>query len=147
MRKAVAFLAIAALAACGGDATAEQDAATPQAIVNGWVADLAPADLEQLRDAGEIRLIDVRTDEEVAEGIIPGAEHIMLDDLDMNALAPDAERIVFYCRSGRRSALAAEQLAQVSGKTQRHLGGGILAWQEAGMDIAQPSQPEGQATK
>lgn len=101
------------------------------------VIDLAP---EELRARlGSVRLIDVRTDTEVAEGMIPGAEHIALAEFDPAALdlTPE-ETVVLYCRSGRRSAQAAQMLAAESGEPARHLAGGILAWQETGGAIVPP---------
>lgn len=80
-----------------------------------------------------VRLIDVRTPKEYAEGHLEGAENI-------DVKAPDfAERIkniegtvAVYCRGGKRSLKAAEQLA-ANGCTVYNLDGGIMAWQKAGM--------------
>ncbi len=89
-------------------------------------------ELTQMRDQGAIRLIDVRTEEEIAQGMIPGAEHIALDQFDPAALDPgDTREVVFYCRSGRRSAVAAERLARYRGKPVKHLAGGYIAWSES----------------
>lgn len=97
------------------------------------IIDLTPQQLRAKLDAGNIRLIDVRTDEEVAEGMIPGAEHIALDDFDPAALdLSDGREVVLYCRSGRRSGIAGEKLAAHTGKPVEHLAGGIQAWQAAG---------------
>lgn len=86
---------------------------------------------------GNIRLIDVRTDAEVAEGTIPGAEHIPLERFDPAALdLSDGREVVLYCRSGRRSAIAGELLAAGTGKPVEHLDGGILAWEAAGQPVS-----------
>lgn len=95
--------------------------------------ELTPQQLRAKLEEGNIRLIDVRTDEEVAEGMIPGAEHIALDSFDPAALdLSDGREVVLYCRSGRRSGIAGAKLAAHTGKPVEHLAGGILAWQEAG---------------
>ncbi len=87
--------------------------------------------------AGNVRLIDVRTDVEVAEGAIPGAEHIALDRFDPAKLdLSDGREVVLYCRTGRRSAIAGERLAAATGKPVEHLAGGIIAWDEAQQPIA-----------
>ncbi|KPP94314.1 rhodanese-like domain-containing protein [Erythrobacter sp. HL-111] len=105
----------------------------------GPVIDVSPAELIARLGAGNVRLIDVRTDEEVAAGMIPGAHHIALDEFDPAALnVAEDETVVFYCRSGSRSTKAAERLAAQAGEPERHLAGGILAWQEAGGAIVQP---------
>lgn len=62
-------------------------------------------------------LLDVRTDQEYAEGHIPGAvllPYDLITDHTASTLAPSrTQPIVVYCRSGRRSALAAETLADL----------------------------------
>jgi len=110
-------------------ARSERSASATQTMV----ADMSPADLRILIDKGGVRLIDVRTDTEVADGAIPGADHVPLDKLAPASLnTPDGVRTVFYCRSGRRSRIAAERFAEHTGEATAHLAGGILAWEAAG---------------
>lgn len=98
--------------------------------------DITPEQLAVRLAAGNIRLIDVRTAEEVAAGKISGAEHIPLDRFDPAALGlPDGREVVLYCRSGKRSALAGAKLAEVTGAPVEHLAGGILAWEDAGQPL------------
>lgn len=120
----VPALAALALAACG----APVDPAKVQAV--------EAVQLSSQLEQENIRLIDVRSDEEVAGGMIPGAEHIALDEFDPARLdLSDGRAVVFYCHSGRRSARAAERLSNMSGKKERHLEGGIEAWQAAGLPV------------
>ncbi len=61
-------------------------------------------------------IIDVRTPREFDEGHVSGAVNIPYDTIDrvIHQTEPDTRRdIVLYCRSGRRSALAAQALARV----------------------------------
>jgi rhodanese-related sulfurtransferase len=100
---------------------------------------LSPDELAARIKAGTVRVIDVRTDAEVAEGTIPGAEHIALDRFDAEALdLSDGRDVVLYCRSGRRSAIAGEKLAAVTGQPVEHLEGGMLAWEAAGQPVEKP---------
>jgi len=100
------------------------------------VIDLNVEQLQPLVASGHLRLIDVRTAEEVADGIIPGARHIPLDGFDPALLDPRSiQNVVLYCRSGRRSAAAAQKLSAFTGKPALHLAGGILEWQAAGHTI------------
>src|SRR3546814_9802033 len=86
----IAALALA-LAACG----APVDPAKVQAV--------EAVQLSSQLEQENIRLIDVRSDEEVASGMIPGAEHIPIDQFDPARLDLSAGRaVVFYCHSGRR---------------------------------------------
>ncbi|QUL37754.1 rhodanese-like domain-containing protein [Erythrobacter sp. JK5] len=114
----------------GYELAAAKAAAAPNAAK---VVDLTVDQLRQMLAAGNVRLIDVRTAEEVAEGVIPGAEHIAMDDFDPAALGDSGGRdVVLYCRSGRRSGIVGERLAAYTGKPAAHLAGGIIAWKEAG---------------
>jgi len=108
------------------------------------VIDLSTEDVSLLLAQGNVRLIDVRRDDEVAKGIIPGAEQIMLDQFDPASLdLSDDRKVVIYCRSGRRSGIAAERIADFTGKPAHHLKGGILAWQEAGQPFStEPAEVE-----
>jgi len=79
------------------------------------------------------QIIDVREDEEVAEGMIPGAIHIPLGQLASRTGELDRERpVVTVCRSGKRSARAAEELSE-AGFQADTMGGGMIAWQNAGL--------------
>lgn len=75
-------------------------------------------------------ILDVRTSEEFAEGHIKGA--VLLPDYEIEAKAedvlPDKDKLILvYCRSGRRSKLAAEKLLKL-GYTNIKEFGGIIDW-------------------
>lgn len=126
-------LAMAGAAAAGDDTAAGSAVTTP---ARSPLIDLTPEQLAERLKAGNIRLIDVRTAEEVAAGTIPGAEHIPLDQFDPAKLgADDGREVVLFCRSGRRSAVAGEKLAATTGEPVEHLSGGILAWEAAGLSL------------
>ncbi|MFO0562675.1 MAG: rhodanese-like domain-containing protein [Polyangiales bacterium] len=57
-------------------------------------------------------LLDVRTPEEFREGHVAGAKNIPVQELArrLNELGPKSQHIVLYCRSGGRSAAAAQLL-------------------------------------
>lgn len=133
----IAFLAAMAaglLAACSGAAVPGSESAQAREV---GVLTIEPRALSTRLGAGEpIQLIDVRTPEEFAEGHLAGAINIPLDSFDPAALpeTEGAERVL-YCRSARRSGVAAERLAQATGSTVVHLDGGILAWEGAGLPV------------
>jgi len=85
-----------------------------------------------------VQLIDVRTTDEYGEGHLEGALNIdyKSDDFKATALATlDKSRpVALYCRSGRRSAAAADILA-AEGFTVTNLLGGITAWTKAKMPV------------
>jgi rhodanese-related sulfurtransferase len=76
--------------------------------------------------------VDVRRDDEWAEGRIEGAEHVPLDQLAARADELGEGPIVFYCAVGERSLMAAQALSG-AGRDAVSLAGGIGAWQEAGL--------------
>ena len=80
----------------------------------------------------DVRLIDVRTPKEYAEGHLAGAENIDVKAADFAERIKDIKgTVAVYCRSGKRSLKAAEQLVK-QGCTVYNLDGGILAWHKAG---------------
>ena len=85
----------------------------------------------KLMDSEKDRIIlDVRSRQEYDQGHIPGA--ILIPDTEIEAkaadLLPDKDQLILvYCRSGRRSKLAAQSLADL-GYTNIREFGGILDW-------------------
>ena len=89
---------------------------------------------ELLRDT-DAQLVDVRTPEEHEAGRITGDEHIELSELAAEAGRLDRVRpLVFYCRSGARSAMATSAFRE-AGFDAFNLAGGLLAWVEGGLPI------------
>jgi len=78
-------------------------------------------------------LVDVRTAEEWREGHAPCAVHIPLDELTELSV-PRSCRVLTICRSGRRSAIAADRVAP----THRvcNVTGGMMSWTDHGLPIA-----------
>jgi rhodanese-related sulfurtransferase len=93
-------------------------------------------DVAGLDAAGDVQLVDVRTPEEREAGRIPDdSAHIPFDELQARVAELATDRpIVFYCRSGDRSAIAADAFA-ASGFDASSLAGGIVAWEEAGRPV------------
>ncbi len=78
----------------------------------------------------EVQLVDVRTADEYNSGHIVGAENMDVNqsDFDSRVATLDKHRpVALYCRSGRRSKIAAERVA-TQGFTVIELDGGILSW-------------------
>lgn len=75
-------------------------------------------------------ILDVRTQEEFDSGHVPGA--ILIPDYEIKEKAPQVltdknQKILVYCRSGRRSKLACEDLVNL-GYTNLYEFGGIIDW-------------------
>ena len=116
------LLAVMMLTACGQDKENDQGAV----YVN-----ITAEEAKQIMDSEEGYIIlDVRTQEEYDEGHIPGAIVISHEEIEEKAedvLTDKDQLILVYCRSGRRSKLAAEALVEL-GYTNIKEFGGIIDW-------------------
>ncbi len=88
-------------------------------------------DAKKIMDSGEdIVILDVREQDEFDAGHIPGSILIPYTEIENKAeeILPDKDKqILVYCRSGRRSKIAAESLAKL-GYTNIKEFGGIIDW-------------------
>ena len=116
------LLAVMLLTACGQDKENDQGAV----YVN-----ITAAEAKQIMDTEEGYIIlDVRTQEEYDQGHIPGAILISHEEIAEKAedvLTDKEQLILVYCRSGRRSKIAAEALVEL-GYTNIKEFGGIIDW-------------------
>src|SRR5215218_1924578 len=87
-------------------------------------------------------LIDVRESDEWDAGHIPGAKHVPRGYLEsrIEGAVPDrSQRVVLYCASGNRSALAAHTLRDLLGYEHvESMTGGITLWKDRGYDVEVP---------
>jgi rhodanese-related sulfurtransferase len=87
----------------------------------------------------DLQLVDVREHEERRAGYIDGSRHLELTRLTGEAASIDRDRpVVFYCRVGARSGMAAEAF-RTAGYEAYSLEGGLLRWAQEG----RPLSPEG----
>ncbi len=99
------------------------------------MADYTAQEVAKLLAGDEIQLIDVRQTYEHEAGRIAGDRLIELMQLGAELDSIDPERpVVFYCRSGARSAMAAEAL-QGAGFDAHNMLGGLLDWVAAGLPL------------
>jgi len=100
--------------------------------------DVSPEQVDQLLQDQDAQLIDVREDHEWDAGRIAGARHVGLQEVAAQAETIDQARpVVFYCRVGGRSAMAADAFRR-AGYEAYSLDGGLEAWADAG----RPLEPE-----
>lgn len=91
---------------------------------------IQPEKLQEKLEASEkVHMIDVREADEVATGIIPGAEHIPLGLVEFKYQDLDkTKEYVIICRSGGRSGKAC-QFLEGQGFDVTNMSGGMLDWQ------------------
>ena len=102
MKSQIAVMAV-------GIAVSLFSAGTPAAAEAAAAIDGATA--KALAAAGA-KVVDVRTPQEFASGHVPGAINIPFDEIGKRAaeIGPPSTRVVLYCRTGRRSGIAADAL-------------------------------------
>jgi rhodanese-related sulfurtransferase len=100
--------------------------------------EIGPERAAEMIKAGEVQLVDVRETYEVEAGRLEGSRHIELERLASQAdtLTRD-QPVLFYCRLGARSGMAANAFRR-AGYQAYSLTGGIQAWVDGG----QPIEPE-----
>ena len=98
--------------------------------------DVEPQQLSEWMAAeADLQLVDVREGYEREAGHIPGSLHIELAQLAARAGELDGSRpVVFYCRVGARSEMAA-QAFRASGLRAHSLSGGLLRWAQEGRPL------------
>ena len=101
--------------------------------------DLPPTRVAELLRDDSIQLVDVREPYEREAGHVAGSRHIPLADLTAAAPTIDPSRpVVFVCRVGGRSAMAAWSFAR-AGYDAHNLEGGMIGWDASGL----PLEPAG----
>ncbi len=104
--------------------------------MNGY-RNINPAELQAMLAQGKVRLVDVRTEAEIARGYIGGATKLPLHLLPLKLNELDAKApTVFYCQMGGRSAQAAAFAVAQGFAEVYNLQGGITAWAQSGAPIA-----------
>ena len=101
--------------------------------------ELEPEKVAKLLTEDGTQLVDVRTGQEHAAGHVAGARHLPLPRLPDEADTLERGKpVIFYCRSGERSATARDAF-RASGWEAYTMRGGLVPWRERGL----PLEPEG----
>jgi rhodanese-related sulfurtransferase len=98
------------------------------------VHDLSAEDVARGVTDGTMLLVDVREPHEIAVESYPDAVEVPLSQFDPADIPdPQGKRVVFACRSGKRSVTAALAAQEAGFAYDSHLAGGIIAWKQAGL--------------
>lgn len=112
------------------------------ALAKSSIKEVSLANTPQAIQNADI-LLDVREADEYASGHIPGAIHMSRGMLEFKlsgnpALSARDLKIVLYCKTSGRAALAAKALHEMGYQHVQSISGGFDAWIEAGNPIAKP---------
>jgi len=105
------------------------------------IEEISPGQARAELGNGSVVLVDTREPHEFAEAHLEDAELIPPSEVAarIDEVAPDTEqRLILYCRSGNRSARAAEELQQLGYSNVASVAGGIVEWQEQGLPVVEP---------
>lgn len=97
-------------------------------------------ELVTLLSSEDLQLIDVRTSEEVAAGVIEGARHIDIYDPEFVAKIERLDKsqpVAVYCAAGGRSAKASDQFNKLGFTQVYDLSGGYRGWVAAGKETVE----------
>ena len=129
----LAGLAVFGMTSCGGESetvSVSESVSEPAVTVTEYVSITAEEAKARMDSETDYVIIDARTEEEFAEGHIEGA--ILIPEYEIADRAadelPDKDQLILvYCRSGRRSKIASQVLAEL-GYTNVKEFGGIIDW-------------------
>ena len=140
--KILPIVGVLALINCHSEATAQMSNEDRLAKIDEMIIGFKPkfrdvpvvqaADLKADLARGATVLVDVRTDDERATSMIPGA--ISSAEFERRAAELEGSPVVTYCTIGYRSSAYAQRLLQ-EGWDVRNLEGSILAWTHAGGEL------------
>jgi molybdopterin/thiamine biosynthesis adenylyltransferase/rhodanese-related sulfurtransferase len=109
--------------------------------IKAEIDEVDPSEVNELLHEG-VAIIDVRETDEVVAGKLPGASHIPRGHLEsrIESAVPDhSQRVILYCASGNRSALAANTLARDLGYEHvESMTGGYTLWKDRGYEVETP---------
>ncbi len=115
-----------------GGMTDWQNAGQPLARTEQWTVH----ELDARRTDPDLTVLDVRGEEEVAKGRIPGARHIFVPHLEERLDELDRSRTVaVYCGSGYRASIAASLLQRHGFEDVVNIPGSWTAWRAAGLPV------------
>ncbi len=108
-------------------------------------ADVGEATAQQIKerlDRGDrFQLLDVREQDEVANGTIPGAAHLSRAHFEsrIEDVLPDKDaEVVVYCAGGVRSAFSAKMMKELGYTNVTSMAGGFSRWKDLGFDFTVP---------
>ena len=90
----------------------------------------------RINEGDDFILLDIRSAGELAQGMLPDAEHLPMHLIPLRiSELPKDKDVVLYCHSGARSYHACAYLAQQGFDNVINLRGGILGWARSGYQL------------
>ncbi|MFH4965106.1 rhodanese-like domain-containing protein [Gaetbulibacter sp. M235] len=102
------------------------------------IKNISVQEMKELLKMDDVQLVDVRTPEEYHSGFIANAENMdyFSPSFDEEIKKLDKEKpVVLYCKSGNRSYKSSVKLLELGFHKIYNLDGGIIKWQQEGLDV------------
>lgn len=141
MKNAIVFGLLAACLLTGPSLAQVPAAPATQPATQPAAPAIPPGEFASLIGKPGYVLLDVRTPEEYTQGHLAGATLLDFHSAEFQQKLtelPKDKTYLVYCRSGRRSKSACEQMRQLGFSGLYDLQGGIQAWQKAGHPVQAP---------
>ena len=103
---------------------------------------VSPQQSQALAAKGAV-LVDIREPHEFAAEHIEGSTNMPLSSIAGKTIGKPGETVIFLCKSGGRTSMAARQLEQVANTTAMVMGGGLMAWKMQGLPTTGNKQASG----
>ena len=104
--------------------------------------EVSPEELKQRMDEGDKpQILDVREQDEVQHGILPGAKHLGRAHFESRVedVIPDkSAEVVLYCATGVRSAFSGQVMKELGYSKVFHMSGGFVRWKDLGYTFSVP---------
>ena len=120
-----------ALVACSQPMSSDTSSSSATSSTETGYTVIKPSEAKSMIDAGNVTVVDVRTQSEYEDAHIEGAVLVPLDtigDSDITALPDKDATLIVYCRTGVRSAQASAALVKLGYTHVYDMDGGITSW-------------------
>ena len=120
-----------ALVACSQPMSSDTSSSSATSSTETGYTVIKPSEAKSMIDAGNVTVVDVRTQSEYEDAHIEGAVLVPLDtigDTDIAALPDKDATLIVYCRTGVRSAQASAALVKLGYAHVYDMDGGITSW-------------------
>ena len=120
-----------ALVACSQPMSSDTSSSSATSSTGTGYTVIKPSEAKSMIDAGNVTVVDVRTQSEYEDAHIEGAVLVPLDtigDSDIAALPDKDATLIVYCRTGVRSAQASAALVKLGYAHVYDMDGGITSW-------------------
>ena len=119
------------LVACSQPMSSDTSSSSATSSTETGYTVIKPSEAKSMIDAGNVMVVDVRTQSEYEDAHIEGAVLVPLDticDSDIAALPDKDATLIVYCRTGVRSAQASAALVKLGYTHVYDMDGGITSW-------------------